>query len=222
MKEELNYQEFFKEEIYDKFTKYLLGKYGSAACIAQLNDEPLFTKKGVHVSFRRAFNAFLNENPKIEKVFAEYGGKTFVLKNIAGEMLHFPVDVNDEALMIREELRSGVILPKMDHTEIPRASKQIKNTTSALTQKIMRQWNQNERDFLVPMNLTLHFKRGYAMSIHKTTMTFKVTNPEQVRNLIFDAYEGKVAYAIFDKERLTFVRNGNPNKNKSKEKVVRG
>ena len=211
--DDLNYPDFFKEEIYDGFVRFLLGKYSNATCIALLADEPLFTKKGVHQNFRKAFNEFLNQNPRIEKIFGLNNFKTFVVKNIVGEMLHFPVSPEDEGLMVREGIRSPELLPPMDSKDIPRVRKDIKLSAAPMKGQILKgDWK--EHSLLVPQKLILHYKRGYAMSIKKTTECFYVTTREQVNNIIFDIYENKVAYALFDGERLTFVKNANPIKKK--------
>jgi hypothetical protein len=207
------YQEFFKEEVYDGFTKFLLSKFSSATCIALLDDEPLFTKKGVHVQFRKTFNEFLNKNPHVEKVFANNSGKCFVLKNVAGEMLHFPIDAKDNELMVREGIRIPVVLPTMDRKDVPRAYKLIKNTAEPMKKQVLKgDWSESR--FIIPKNLTIHFKRGYALSIGHTTETYKVESKDQINNLIFDVFENKVAFAIFEKQRLSFVRNGNQIKTK--------
>lgn len=218
MTEQTNYQDFFREEIYGKFVDYLIGKFGNAVCVAMLDDEPLFTKKGVNLSFRRHFNRFLASNPKIEKVFAENGGKTFSVKNFVNERLRFPVNVNDDDLMVRESLRLPKLQPAMDKSEIPRASKMIKNSAAPMKNQILKS-DWKSRNFLVPEKLILHFKRGYAMHIGKTTQTFMIENREQVNSLIFDVFENKVAYAIIGKERLTLVKHANPTK---KQKTLPG
>jgi hypothetical protein len=218
MKDEksVNYQDFFKEELYDGFVRFLLNEYGSSKVINLIDDEPVITKKGVHSRLRRQFNEFLNKNPKIERKFVEGGQKFLNLRNVAGGTLYFPINSEDDMLMSKLRLRAHYFIP-VDEKSIPRASNKVKNSAETMKGQILKgDWSEDK--FIVPRRLTIHFKRGYAKAIGKTTICTKVESMQQVNNLLFDIYENKVAFAQFeDGKNYEFVKRNN-NEKRAKRK----
>jgi hypothetical protein len=199
-----NYQDFFREEIYDGFVRFLLDKLGSATVIALIDDEPVFTKKGVHTQLRRKFNEFLARNPRIERVFAQNDHKTFMIKGISGQPLAFPINTEDEALMVREDIRIPEFIP-VDKTGYPKARKMIRNTAEPLRNQLLKgDWKEHK--FIAPCKLVVHFKKNYANKIGKTTITFTVISKEEILYLLYDTYRDKVAFAQCGKQKFQFVQ----------------
>lgn len=198
-----NYQDFFKEELYDRFVKFLLDKLGSATVIALIGDDPVFTKKGVHQQLRRQFNEFLSQNKKIEKIFVENDGKCYLLRNIVNETLRFPVDVNDDELMVREKLRPSVFIPA--DMNFPRAGKKTKSTAEPMKNQLLKgDWKEHK--FGAPTKLVVHFKRNYAKHLGKTTVTYDVNSKEEVADILFHRFRDKVAFAQCDGHNFEFVK----------------
>ena len=79
-----DYQEFFKEELYGGFVSFLIDKYGASKINDILNDEPLFTKKGVYYKLQRQLNEFFNMYPHIEKKFVFNRKKCIQLRLLDG------------------------------------------------------------------------------------------------------------------------------------------
>ena len=208
--EQRNYQEFFKEEIYGGFVKFLLDKLGSAKVIALIDDDPVFTKKGVHIQLRRLFNEFLSNNKNIEKTFAKNDGKCYVLRNVANETLRFPINVEDDALMVGQTLRPPEFIPVI--INFPRAGKNTKRTAEPMKNQILKgDWKENR--FLAPKKLIVHFKKGYATHLGKTTESFDVDSKEDVAYLLFDRYRDKVAFAQCQGHKFEFVKRRPNGKN---------
>ena len=202
-KDEKSYQEFFKEEIYDGFVKFLLGKLGSAKVIALIGDEPVFTKKGVHVQLRRLFNEFLSNNKKIEKVYAANDGRCYLQRNIVNEPLLFPVNVNDDELMVKQGLRPSVFVPA--DFNFTRVGKHTKRTADPIKNQILKaDWKEHK--FGAPVKLVVHFKKSYATAIGKTTITYDVESKEEVADLLFDRFKDKVAFAQCQGHKFEFVK----------------
>ena len=193
MKKDRNdYSEFFKEELYSGFVQFLLSKYGASKVITIIGDEPLFTKKGVHTQLRRAFNEFLNRNPRIEKIFSANERKTMSLRNISAGTLYFPINAEDDDLMMRLGLRIKT-LPEDDFV-FPRATKEIKRNAEKMRGQIIKS-NWKDKPYAAPTLLTIHFKRSYAKHIGKTTVSMYVGSEGEAKNLIFNVYDDKVAFA---------------------------
>ncbi len=202
--DERNYQDFFRQEIYDGFVKFLLDKLGSAKVIALIGDEPVFTKKGVHVQLRRLFNEFLSNNKKVEKVYVANGGKCYLQRNIVNESLLFPINVNDDELMVKEYLRPPVFIPA-DLESFPRAGKNTKRTAEPIKNQILKaDWKEHK--FGAPVKLVVHFKKSYATHIGKTTITYDVESKEEVANILFDRFKDKVAFAQCQGHKFEFVK----------------
>lgn len=219
IQEERDYQEFFKEEIYDGFVKFLLGKLGSAKVIALIGDDPVFDKKGVHVQLRKLFNQFLNENPKIEKRFVLGHTKCYLQRNIVGEPLVFPVDVNDEELMVKQNLRLPLYVPV--ETDYARAGKHTKRTAEPMKNQVLKgDWK--EEKFLAPSILIVHFKRGFAAKIGKTTESFKVLSKQEVSTILFDTYHDKVAFAQCNGYKFEFVKRSEKKRNVKQNSELQG
>lgn len=210
---EKNYQDFFKEELYDGFVKYLLNKYGSATVISMLHDDPLISKKGVHFLFRKTFNEFLSLNPLIAKEFAINNYRFMTLRNITKEPLAFPIDTKDDGLMVREGIRVPKLIPVSN--DIPRATKRMKNSAGPMKGQVIKgDWN--EKKYLCPKRLIIHFKEGHAIRIGKTTESFLVESRSEAIDIILHRFEKKVAYAtIQGEEEFCFVkpRNGKVKRN---------
>lgn len=189
----INYQDFFRDEIYGKFVDFLIHGLGNAAVIALLDNEPLFTKRGVHFQLRRKFNEFLSQNPAIEKVFARNDGKTFFMKGICNQNLAFPVNCEDDTLMVRENIRIPKLIPS-NLDNFPRARKYIKNTAEPLKGQILKgDWKEDR--FLAPRKLIVHYTHAYSFQIKKTTEVFVVNSKEDVANLLFHVYRNKIKFA---------------------------
>jgi len=197
-----NYRDFFKEEIYDRFVGYLTHKLGNAVVIALLDNEPLFTKKGVHFQFRRYFNEFLSANPRIEKVYSRNEGKTFLVKGISEQPLAFPINSEDDALMVRENIRIPVLIPAQID-EFPRARKYHKNTAEPLKGQILKgDWKEDK--FLAPRKMLVHYTKVYSVKIGKTTEVFTVNSKEDVANLLFYVYKNKIKFARIGNQVFQF------------------
>lgn len=212
--EERTYQEFFKEEIYDGFVEYLLNKYGAGKVNLILRDMPLMTKRGVNVNFSSEFSRFIHSRPSILKVFADNEFKTFNLRNIAGGQLAFPIDVEDEGLMIREGIRIPHAIP-VDLKDAPRSTP-LWLSAGPMKGQVIR-GEIKERKYLHPKRLTVHFKESYAQRIGKTTMSFMVTCRSEAMDILLGRYPKRVAYAqIVGEEEFCFVkpRNGKKKRNR--------
>ena len=210
----VNYQSFFRDELYGKFVMFLTHKLGRAKVIALIGDEPLFTKKGVHYQLRRLFNEFLSQNNSIAKVFIANGQKCIVLRNICDQPLRFPVDVNDDKLMNDLRLRQ----PATEKTkfEFERASKSDKLNVEPLKgQTLKGDWK--EKLFIAPTKLIIHFKRAYANLIGKTTVVYDVHSKDEIVTFLFDTYKDKVAFAKVDNHKFEFVKRKNRKKYEIKE-----
>jgi hypothetical protein len=202
--DERNYQEFFKEELYDGFVRFLLNKYGSATIIEIVDDESIITKKGVHHLLKRQFNEFLNRNPRIEKRFVEERGRCLNLRNVSGGALRFPVDAKDDKLMGKLNFRPHEIIPMQE--SVPRASARIKASAAPMTGQVFKD-NWHEKLYLSPRKLTVYFKRGYANAIRKSTMTFWVSSRSEAMDILINRYKNKVAFAdILNTESFEFVK----------------
>ena len=210
---EKNYQDFFKEELYDGFVKFLLDKYGAKTVNATLKNDSLITRKGVHFLYRRLFNEFLGKNPLIAREFARNNYRLMSLRNIAGGPLAFPIDASDEDLMIKEKLRIPKVIPISD--DIPRATKRMKNSAGPMRGQVLKgDWK--EEKYLCPKRLTIHFKQGFAVKNGKTTESFLVESRSEAIDIMLHRFEKKVAYAIIQgEEEFCFVkpRNGKIKRN---------
>lgn len=197
-----NYQDYFREIIYGKFVNFLIRGLGSAAVIALLDNEPLFSKRGVHYQLRRKFNEFLSQNPAIEKVFARNDGKTFPLKGICNQYLAFPINTEDDALMVRENIRVPKLIPSsLDN--FPRARKYIKRTAEPLKGQILKgDWKEDK--FLAPKKMLVHYTHAYSFLIKKTTEVFVVNSKEDVANLLFHVYRNKIKFARIGSQVFKF------------------
>lgn len=207
---ERNYRDFFKEELYDGFVNYLIDELGHAKVITLLRGKPLFTKRGVNNNFKVHFNRFLDKNPAILKRFVEGNQKCMSLRNIADGELQFPIDTEDESLMIREGIRNPQTLPLDIKDHVYRPSKGQKNSTKPLTGQVIKGEN-HERKYFHPKRLTVHFKQGYALKLGKTTESFMVNSRSEAMDIIIGRFERRVAYAtIQNEEQFVFVkpRNG--------------
>jgi hypothetical protein len=203
-KDERSYQDFFKEEVYGGFVQHLLDKYGSAKIIALVDDEPIMTKKGVHFLLRKQFNEFLNKNPQIEKKLVYNKNRFFSLRNICDQPLRFPVDPDDDMLMVKQKLRPVAFIP-VDNN-IPRATKHVKRVAKKMVgQKLKGDWH--EEKYISPKRLTIYFKRGYAKAINKSTASFLVESRSEAMYILLDKYKNKVAFAdIVGTEEFAFVK----------------
>ena len=212
--EDRSYQDFFKEELYGGFVRYLLHKFGAMRVNTILRDDALVTKKGVHVSFRRDFNVFLAHNPTIEKQFIRNHQRFMSLRNIAGGQLAFPIDCKDENLMLKERIRTPSAIP-VDLNDAPRSDTMKKSAGPFTGITIKGEWH--ERKYLLPKRLTVHFKEGYAIKIGKTTLSFAVESRSEAMHILLDRYEKRVAFAtIENEEEFCFVkpRNGKRKRNR--------
>ena len=201
------YQDFFREEIYGGFVRFLLDKLGSAAVNAVLDGDPLFTKSGVHNQLRRQFNEFLSLNPRIEKMYSRNGNKTFMQKNMCNQPCAFPINCEDDNLMVRENIRIPVLIPVETDSEefyVPRAGKMIKNSCEPFRNQIMKgDWKEDK--FLAPKKLIVHFKKQFVYK-GKTTEVFDVNSKDDVANILFDLYKGKLASAKCGSQKFQFVK----------------
>jgi hypothetical protein len=212
--DEKNYQDFFKEELYGGFVNYLIDKYGAKSVISTLRDDQLITKKGVNFLFRRQFNEFLSLNPEIAKEFARNHGRCMSLRNICGGSLAFPIDTQDDILMVRENIRVPEAIPVQN--DIPRAGKEIKGVAARMRGQTIK-GDSNEKKYRVSKRLTIHFKEGYATKIGKTTESFMVDSRSEAMDILLVRYEKRVAYAIIqNEEEFCFVkpRNGKRKRNR--------
>ena len=211
-----SYQDFFKEELYGGFVQYLLDEYGARTIIDLLRGDPLVTKKGFNFLVSGQLNKFLQLNPAIMKVFTENRRRCMNLRNISGGTLAFPIDTEDDILMVRESLRTPEYIPVVD--DIVRATKGIKKLAIPMKGHTLK-GDINEKKYLIPKRLTIHFKEGYATKIQKTTMSLLVESRSDAMYMLLDRFEKKVAYAtIQGVEEFCFVkpRNG---KNKRSRKL---
>lgn len=212
---EMSYQDFFKEELYGKFVQYLLDKYGARTIIDLLRDDPLVTKKGFNFLVTKQLKDFLEINPAIAKVFVENHRRCMNMRNIGGGTLAFPVDVEDDKLMVRENLRVPETLPLAKLSA--RATKEMKRSVAKMKGQIIR-GEQHERKYLVPKRLTVHFKEGYATKIGKTTESFFVGSRSDAMDILLDRFEKKVAYAIIQgEEEFCFVKPRNGKRKRSRK-----
>lgn len=211
-----NYQEFFKEDLYDGFVQYLLNEYGAYKVLLLLKDDSLMSKKGVHPLFVRDFNRFLTLNPSIHRTFARHGAKFMSLRNIAGGPLAFPVDPDDERVMIKEKLRVPEFIP-VNLGDVSRGGPMKKSAGPMKGQTIRTNGFKSKR-YRSPKKVTIHFKSGFATYIGKTTMTFKVESREEAMYLLLDKYQNKVAYAyIQNEEEFCFVKPKDGSKRKNRK-----
>lgn len=202
-----SYQDFFKEEVYDGFVQYLLNEYGARTIIDLLRNDPLVTKKGFNFLVTKQFKEFLELNPAVAKEFVRNRRKCFTLRNIGGGPLAFPVDTDDDMLMVRENVRTPEFIPVEDDTA--RATKEMKHSAVPMKGQIIRGGSYDV--YRVSKPLTIHFKEGYATKIGKTTMRFMVDSRSEAMSILLDRFEKKVAYAtIQGEEEFVFVkpRNG--------------
>lgn len=187
------YQNFFKEVIYGRFVNFLIRELGNAAVIALLDNEPLFTKRGVHFQLRRQFNEFLSQNPAIEKVFSRHDHKTFLVKGICDQPLAFPVACDDDSLLVRENLRIPALIP-VSLDDFPRARKYMKLSAEPMKGQILKgDWKEDK--FKAPKKMLVHYTKQYAGKIGKTTEVFNVESKEDVANLLFHVYKDKIKFA---------------------------
>lgn len=203
-----SYQDFFKEEVYGGFVQYLLDEYGAKTIIDLLRDRPLVTKKGFDFLVTKQFNEFLELNPKVAKVFVKNHRRCANMRNLAGAPLAFPIDTEDDILMVRENLRNPEYIPVVDDTA--RATKEMKRLAVAMRGQTLK-GERHERKYITPKRLTVHFKEGYATKIGKTTQSFLVDRRSEATQIMLDRFENKVAYAtIQGEEEFCFVkpRNG--------------
>lgn len=211
---EKNYSEFFKEDLYGGFVDYLIDKYGVKHCLNILRDDQLVTKKGVHPSFKEDFNKFMVLNPLIAKEHKRNFGKFIQLRNIAGEPLRFPIDTQDEMVMVQQKIRVPEFIPVKD--DITRASKGIRKTAAPMKGQILKgEWHG--RKYVHPKRLMVHFKEGFAKKLGKTTLCFMVDSRSEAMQILLDRFENKVAYAtIQNEEEFCFVkpRNGKKKRNR--------
>lgn len=215
-RENINYQEFFRKEIYDRFVSFLIHKLGHSKVNELIGDEPLFTKKGVHYRLRRFFNEFLNSNKEIEKVFIQNSQQCYLQRNICEQPLCFPVNVNDDELMTQKKLRNPR-LHKSDFT-FTRASKEEKQDVEPWKNQVLKgDWT--EKRFIAPKKLVVHFKRAYATHTGKTTVVFTVNSVDEIANLLFDLYKDQVAFAKCENQKFEFVKRKQKRRSKNEEKT---
>ena len=214
---EKNYRDFFKEELYDGFVDYLIDELGHAKVIAVLRDNPLFTKRGVDRNFTVHFHRFLDKNPAILKTFVEANQKCMSLRNITDGDLRFPIDTEDENLMVREGIRNPAVLPLDIKDHVYRPTKGQKQSSKPLTGQVLKGEN-HERRYLHPKRLTVHFKQGYALKLGKTTESFMVNSRSEAMDIIIGRFEKRVAYAtIQNEEQFVFVKPRNGKSKRSRK-----
>jgi len=210
-----SYQDFFKEEIYGGFVQYLLDEYGARTIIDLLRDRPLVTKKGFDFLVTKQLNEFLELNPAVAKVFAENRRRCMNMRNIGGGTLAFPVDTEDDGLMVRENLRTPEVVPAAEMTA--RATKEMKRLAAPMRGQTLK-GERNEKKYLAPKRLMVHFKEGYATKIEKTTMSFLVNSRGEAMDILLDRFEKKVAYAtIQGEEEFCFVKPRNGKRKRSRK-----
>ena len=208
MNEHKSYQDFFKEEVYDGFVKHLLDKLGARTVLIILRGNTLFSRIGVNEQLRIEFNKFLSENPIVLKRFADERGKCFHMKNISNGDLAFPVDSEDDEVMIKEGMRVPEYHNELSTMDIKRPTKGMKNVVAKMQGHVFS--NIPERPYPIPKRLTVHFKHGYAQKIGKTTLTFMVDSKDDATDILYNRYENKVAYACLQGvEEYVFVKPTN-------------
>ena len=211
---ERNYQDFFKEELYDRFVQYLLDEYGAKTIITILGDNQLVTKKGFNLRVIEQFNEFLELNPAVAKVFLQNRMKCYSLRNVAGGPLAFPIDGEDDMLMITQGLRPPEIIPVQPAT---RATKEMKRSAGPMRGQTLK-GDGNERKYITLKRLTVHFKEGYATKIGKTTLSFMVDSRSEAMYIVLDRFEKRVAYAtIQGEEEFCFVKPRNGKKKRTRK-----
>lgn len=199
-----NYQEFFKEELYGGFVSFLIDKYGASKVNDILDDEPLFTKKGVYYKLQRQLNEFFNVNPQIEKTFAFNRRKCIQLRNVCGGTLLFPINTSDDPFMVKTGFRVPEFIPVLE--SIPRASNRVKASAGPMKGQTFK-GNWHEKPYIIPKKLTVYFKRGYANAIKKSTMSFMVDSRSDAINILLVIYKNKIAFAdILNTEEFVFVK----------------
>ena len=209
-----NYQDFFKEELYDRFVQYLLDEYGAKTIITLLRGDQLVTKKGFNFLINRQLNEFLHLNLEIAKVFIENREKCYSLRNIAGGPLAFPIDIEDDMLMITQGLRPVEVIPVQPAT---RATKEMKRSAGPMKGQTLK-GDGNEKRYISLKRLTVHFKEGYATKIGKTTLSFMIGSRSEAMNIIIDRFEKRVAYAtIQGEEEFCFVKPRNEKKKRTRK-----
>ena len=162
--------------------------------------------------FRRDFNTFLSKNPDIWTHFTTNFSKFFNMKNIADGDLRFPIDTEDDDLMVREGVRVPALIPVRDN--ITRASKEMKRSAGPMKGQVIR--GEVRDKYRVPKRLTVHFKEGFARKIKKTTMSFMVDSRSEAMHILLDRYEKRVAYAIIQgEEEFCFVKPRNGKKKRT-------
>lgn len=211
-----SYQDFFKEELYGGFVQYLLDEYGARTIIDLLRDDPLVTKKGFNFLVTKQLNEFLQLNPEVAKVFVENRRRCMNLRNIGGGNLAFPIDTEDDGLMIRENLRVPEVVPSVELSA--RATKEMKRLASPMKGQTARSYDSNVKKYRFPKRLTVHFKEGYATKIEKTTLSFLVDSRSEAIMILLDRFEKKVAYAtIQGEEEFCFVKPRNGKRKRSRK-----
>lgn len=199
-----DYQEFFKEELYGGFVSFLIDKYGASKVNDLLDDEPLFTKKGVHYKLQRQLNEFFNMYPHIEKKFVFNRKKCMQLRNVCGGTLLFPIDESDDPFMVKSGLRVPEFIPVLE--SIPRASNKVKAGSARMKGQTFK-GNWHEKPYTTPKKLTVYFKRGYANAIKKSTMSFMVDSRSDAIDILLVRYKNKIAFAdILNTESFEFVK----------------
>ncbi|MHA1199469.1 MAG: hypothetical protein ACTSQF_09100 [Candidatus Heimdallarchaeaceae archaeon] len=210
-----SYQDFFKEELYGGFVQYLLDEYGARTINDLLRDDPLVTKKGFNFLVTRQLNEFLQLNPEIAKVFAINRRRCMNLRNIGGGNLAFPIDTEDDGLMVRENLRVSEVVPSAELSA--RATKEMKRSATSMKGQTIKGYG-NEKCYPFPKRLTVHFKEGYATKIGKTTESFHVNSRSEAIMILLDRFEKKVAYAtIQGEEEFCFVKPRNGKRKRSRK-----
>jgi len=116
--------------------------------------------------------------------------------------------------MLKEKLRTPSAIP-VDLTDAPRSDTMKKSAGPMKDQLLKGDWN--EKKYLLPKRLTVHFKEGYAIKIGKTTLSFAVESRSEAMHILLDRYEKRVAFAtIENEEEFCFVkpRNGKRKRNR--------
>ena len=209
-----SYQDFFKEELYGRFVQYLLDEYGARMINDLLRDDPLVTKKGFNFLVTKQLKEFLELNPTIAETFIENRRRCMNMRNIGGGTLAFPIDTEDDGLMVRESLRVPEVVPPVELSA--RATKEMKRLATPMKGQTLK-GDRNERKYLCSKRLTIHFKEGYANKTGKTTESFHVDSRSDAMHILLDRFEKKVAYAtIQGEEEFVFVkpRNGKRKRNR--------
>ncbi len=211
-----SYQDFFKEELYGRFVQYLLDRYGARMINDLLRDDPLVTKKGFNFLVTKQLKEFLELNPTINNVFVENRRRCMNMRNIGGGTLAFPIDTEDDSLMVREGLRTPEVVPPAALSA--RATKEMKRSAAPMKGLSVKGYESNEKKYRVQKRLTVHFKEGYATKIQKTTLSFMVDSRSEAMQIMLDRFEKKVAYAtIQGEEEFCFVKPRNGKKKRSRK-----